>query len=168
MSSESPALAGGFFTTVPLGQPQSCRTEHSSCGIWCHLQVYHVRTELNCRRPCWCWSISCWSEKIHTHILELGAEPLVAKLGMLNEAPQSSLSVMCSVARSCMTLWHHGLCSPVISSVHGIFLARILKWVAISSSRGDSHPGVKPRSPESPESADRFLTTEPPGKPCLV
>ena len=29
-------------------------------------------------------------------------------------------------------------CSPPGSSVHGIFLARILEWVAISSSRGSS------------------------------
>ena len=32
-------------------------------------------------------------------------------------------------------------CSPPGSSVHGIFLARILEWVAISSSRGSCQPG---------------------------
>ena len=31
-------------------------------------------------------------------------------------------------------------CSPPGSSVHGIFQARILEWVAISSSRGSSQP----------------------------
>ena len=31
-------------------------------------------------------------------------------------------------------------CSPPGSSVHGIFQARILEWVAISSSRGSSPP----------------------------
>ena len=31
-------------------------------------------------------------------------------------------------------------CSPQSSSVHGIFQARILEWVAISSSRGSSQP----------------------------
>ena len=31
-------------------------------------------------------------------------------------------------------------CSPPGSSVHGIFQARILKWVAILFSRGSSHP----------------------------
>ena len=31
-------------------------------------------------------------------------------------------------------------CSPSGSSVHGIFQARILEWVAISSSRGSSQP----------------------------
>ena len=33
-----------------------------------------------------------------------------------------------------------GLCSPPGSSVHGIFQARILEWVAISFSRGSSQP----------------------------
>ena len=34
------------------------------------------------------------------------------------------------------------------SSVHGIFQARILKWVAISFSRDLPNPGMEPRSPE--------------------
>jgi len=33
-------------------------------------------------------------------------------------------------------------------SVHRILQARILEWVAISFSRGFSHPGIEPRSPE--------------------
>ena len=40
--------------------------------------------------------------------------------------------------------------SPASSSVYGIFQARILKWVAISSSRGSSQPRVEPASPVSP------------------
>ena len=31
------------------------------------------------------------------------------------------------------------------SSVHGIFQARILEWVAISFSRGSSNPGIESR-----------------------
>ena len=34
-------------------------------------------------------------------------------------------------------------CSPPGSSVHGIFQARILEWVAIFSSRGSSQPRVR-------------------------
>ena len=41
----------------------------------------------------------------------------------------------CEVARLCLTLRSHGLYLPG-SSVHGIFLARVLEWVAISFSRG--------------------------------
>ena len=45
---------------------------------------------------------------------------------------------VCSVAKSCLTLWNPIDCSPSGSSVHEIFQARILEWVAISSSRGSS------------------------------
>ena len=38
------------------------------------------------------------------------------------------------VAQSCLTLCHPMGCSPPGSSVHGILQARILEWVAISSS----------------------------------
>ena len=37
------------------------------------------------------------------------------------------------------------------SSVHGIFQARILEWIAISSSKGSSWPRDQTSSPESPE-----------------
>ena len=42
----------------------------------------------------------------------------------------------CSVAKSCLTLCNPVDCSPPASSVCGIYQARILEWVAISSSRG--------------------------------
>ena len=41
-----------------------------------------------------------------------------------------------AVAQSCPTLSDPMDCSPPCSSVHGIFEARILEWVAISFSRG--------------------------------
>ena len=44
-------------------------------------------------------------------------------------------SCVCSVAPSCPTLCDPMDCSPPGSSVHGIFQARILEWVAISYSR---------------------------------
>ena len=43
-------------------------------------------------------------------------------------------------ARLCPTLYDPMDCSLPGSSVHGIFQARILEWVAISSSRGSSRP----------------------------
>ena len=42
------------------------------------------------------------------------------------------------VTQSCPTLWDPMDCSLLGSSVHGIFQARILKWVAIPFSRGSS------------------------------
>ena len=45
-----------------------------------------------------------------------------------------------SVAQLCPTIWDPMDCNPSASSVHGIFQARILEWVAISYSRGSSWP----------------------------
>ena len=53
-------------------------------------------------------------------------------------------------------------CSPPGSSVHGILQARILEWVAISSSRGSSLP-----RDWTCMKADSFLL-EPPGKPLVL
>ena len=48
---------------------------------------------------------------------------------------------MCLVAKSCPTLCNPMDFNPPGSSVHGIFQARILEWVVISSSRESSQPG---------------------------
>ena len=47
---------------------------------------------------------------------------------------------MCVRAPSCLTVCNPMDCSLPGSSVHGMFQARILVWVAISSSRGSSQP----------------------------
>ena len=44
----------------------------------------------------------------------------------------------CLVTQLCLTLCDPMDCSPPGSSVHGILQARIVEWVAISSSRGSS------------------------------
>ena len=49
-------------------------------------------------------------------------------------------TLACSVTQLCLTLWNPMDCSLPGSSVHGISQARILEWVAISSSRGSSGP----------------------------
>ena len=57
-------------------------------------------------------------------------------------------------------------CSPPGSSVHGIFQARILEWVAISFSRGSSRPRNQTQvSWKSPALTGGFFTTKSPGKP---
>ena len=47
---------------------------------------------------------------------------------------------VCSVAQSCPALCNSMDCSPPGSSVHGISQASILRWVAISFSKGSSQP----------------------------
>ena len=66
------------------------------------------------------------------------------------------------IAKSCLTLWDPVDCSLLGSSVHGIFLARILEWVATSFCRGSSQVGTELWSPAL--QADS-LPTKPPGKP---
>ena len=53
----------------------------------------------------------------------------------------------CLVTKSCLILWDPMDCCLQDSSVHGIFQASILEWVAISSSRGSSQPRDWTHSP---------------------
>ena len=68
---------------------------------------------------------------------------------------------MCTCAQSCPTLWDPVDCSPLGSSIHGIFQALILERVAISSSRGSSQTRYCTCVPRT---AGEFFTTEPSGK----
>ena len=74
-------------------------------------------------------------------------------------------SLCCAVcAKSlwlCPTLCDPMDCSQPGSSVHGIFQARILEWVAMPFSRGSSWPMDWTRVSCT---AGRFFTAEPPGK----
>ena len=49
-----------------------------------------------------------------------------------------TVSVCVTVTQSCLTLCDPVDCSPPGSSVHGVFQARVLEWVAIAFSRGSS------------------------------
>ena len=65
-----------------------------------------------------------------------------------------------SVSKLYLTLCGPMDCSLPVSSIHGIFQARVLEWVASSSSRGSS----RPKDWTCPScTAGRFFTTEPPG-----
>ena len=73
----------------------------------------------------------------------------------------SSLCVCLLVAQLCPTLCDPMDCTQLGSPVHGILQARILEWVAISSSRDLPNPGIETRS--SALQVDS-LPSEPPGK----
>ena len=65
---------------------------------------------------------------------------------------------------------HPTLCNPtdyslLYTSVHGIFQASILEWVAISSFRGSSRPRDQTCISGVSCIAGRFFTAEPQGKP---
>ena len=60
----------------------------------------------------------------------------------------STLKVKSEIAQSCPTLWDPMEYSLPGSSIHGIFQAIKLEWVAISFSRGDlPNLGIEPWSP---------------------
>ena len=68
-------------------------------------------------------------------------------------------------AQSCLTLCNPMDCSPPDSSVHRIFQARILKWVAFPFPGNIPNPRIEPASLVSPTLAGRFFTTVPSWKP---
>ena len=70
--------------------------------------------------------------------------------------------LLSEVAQSCLTLCDPMDCSLSGSSIHGIFQARVLEWIAISFSRGSSQP--RNRTPVFRIAGRRF-TSEPPGNP---
>ena len=54
---------------------------------------------------------------------------------------------MVKIAQSCPTLCNPMDCSLPGSSVHRIFQAIVLEWIAISFSRDLPNPGIEPGSP---------------------
>ena len=61
--------------------------------------------------------------------------------------------------QSCLTLCDPMDCSSKGSPVHGVLRARILEWVATSSSRDLPNPGIKPTSLMSSALVGGFFTT---------
>ena len=76
-------------------------------------------------------------------------------------------SYVCCVAQSCLILCDHLGCSPPDSTVHGIFQARILQWIAMPPPGDLPDPGIEPVSPVSPTLQADSLPTEPWGKPMV-
>ena len=72
----------------------------------------------------------------------LEEEDLIEKcvLALLSLVTLKELLDLCVHAQSCLTLCDLMDCSPPGSSVHGVFQARMLEWVAISFFRGSSQP----------------------------
>ena len=68
------------------------------------------------------------------------------------------------IVQSCPTLCNPMDCSLPGSSVHRIFQARVLEWIAISFARGSSRPRNWTRVSHI---AGRRLSSEPPGKPWI-
>ena len=109
-------------------------------------------------------------ELAQTHVYQVSdaiqsSHPLlVVTVGVfLNSLELQLLSAgMCSIAQSYLSLCDLMDYSPPGSSIHGISHARILEWVAISSSRGSSWPRDQTCISCI---AGKYFTSEPSGKP---
>ena len=71
---------------------------------------------------------------------------------------------VCVCAQLCPALCNAMDYSLPVSSVYGIFQARILQWVVISFLGALPNPGIEPASPAL---TGGFFITEPTGKPIL-
>ena len=80
---------------------------------------------------------------------------------------ESQLCLRAQSLQLCLTLCNPIDPSPPDSSVHGIFPARILVWVAMPSLRGSSKPRDRTRASYVSCTAGRFFTAEPPGNSQL-
>ena len=95
--------------------------------VWCYKEQYCIET----------WNVRSMNQgKLDTVKQEM-ATVNNDVLG-INELNWTGINSVC--AQSCLPLCDPMDCSPPGSSVHGIFQARILEWVAISYSRGSSQP----------------------------
>ena len=102
-------------------------TDNSQKEIRMHCLTSQRHTRrCGCSHPGFMWPLShhpCWDEGC-----------------LLNLSTVTLKKVKVLVTQPCPTLCDPMNCSPPGSSVHGIFQATILEWVAISFSRGSSWP----------------------------
>ena len=116
-TSVPPAESESYSDFPPTGAQQSVR--HAGSARF-------MLTKRNCQ-------VLNERDIIHQHLLNINH---LSELKVLTW----QCGCACVCAPSCPTLGNPIDCSPPGSSVHGIFQARILKWVAISFSRGSSWP----------------------------
>ena len=78
------------------------------------------------------------------------------------------LCICAKLLQFCPTLCDPVDCSLSGFSIHGIIQARVLEWVAMSSSRDLPNPGTEPASLTFPELASGSLPLVPTGKPFVT
>ena len=98
-------------------------------------------------------------------MLQVGRKQSTAHFFQSRKEDGFNLLSESEVAQSCPTLCDHMNCSLLGSSIHEIFQARILEWIAISFSRGASGPRDQACLSGVSCITGGFFTAEPPGKP---
>ena len=136
-SMESQRVGQDWATEQPLLKVRKRATHCSNC----RKGVVMDRIELNCTTPSWCSRISWWcGENTHTKLVIRNIRwniqaslQLAAGLG----ANPDYWDLHLKESQSLICVQHFAVpmdCNPQDSSVHGIFQARVLEWVAISFS----------------------------------
>ena len=108
----------------------------SGKGLWS--KIYKEKKDLNNRKAN--NLTKKWAKDVNAHLTKED----ILTANMHKGGCAASPLVCCLVIQSCPTLCDPIDCSPVGSSVHGIFQARVLEWVAISFSMGLPTQGFKP------------------------
>ena len=130
---------------------------------------HHLGRQIHCNKMSYMVHV-CKIVKGHSwrkeHILLWGNHGWFHKIGNIRRTNLTSLDkVKWKSLSHILTLCNPMDCDPPGSSVHGILQARILEWVAISSSQGSSQ--LRDRICGSCV-AGRFFTTEPPRRWSLL
>ena len=100
--------------------------------LYCHEMIWDRLLFHQFNSVYWSLSACCLMHRL--------ARPLVCRAGSHNSCKGALVHGVSEVAKSCPTLCNPMDCSLPRSSVHGIFQARVLEWVAIAFSRGSSQP----------------------------
>ena len=99
-------------------------------------RIFYLLLACEARCPCLeLWILRKWPKD--TRSIEINSDDTISTI----QWPPEVVSFCCLVNKLCLILWDPMDYSPPDFSVHGISQARILEWVAISSSRGSSRPG---------------------------
>ena len=114
-------------------------TEQQRLLIFINLSIWQVFIKgLLCTT---CWAYYCeWIFVLMAPAIQYKEINMKYTNKILAVCPVLVRGVCVLRAQSCLTLCYPMDCSPQGSSVYGISQARILEWVAISSSRGSSWP----------------------------
>ena len=96
------------------------------------------------------------------HCLLTDGYSVLSTLLTLSFNPHSNLHFV--PTQLCLTFCGFIGCRLPRLSVHRIFQARILEWIA-NFFRVLPHPEIQPMAPASPALAGRFFTSKPPGRP---
>ena len=81
-----------------------------------------------------------WAEQLWESLESPLLKTVVGKIRHLSENSMYNVKLKSEIAQSCPTLCDSMDCRLPGFSVHGIFRAKVLEWVAISFSRGSSWP----------------------------